>query len=55
MEAVNSLMIGGKQMTNGKNRVILIDALNMFIRSYVINPTLDAKGRPIGGAIGFMK
>ena len=38
-----------------KNRVILIDALNMFIRSYVINPTLDAKGRPIGGVIGFMK
>ena len=42
-------------MEKRKNRVILIDALNMFIRSYVINPTLDAKGRPIGGAIGFMK
>ena len=35
--------------------MILIDALNMFIRSYVINPTLDTKGRPIGGVIGFMK
>jgi len=42
-------------MEERKNRVILIDALNMFIRSYVINPTLDAKGRPIGGVIGFMK
>lgn len=38
-----------------KNRVLLIDALNMFIRSYVINPTLDPKGIPIGGAVGFMK
>ncbi len=42
-------------MEERKNRVILIDALNMFIRSYVINPTLDTKGRPIGGVIGFMK
>ena len=36
-------------------KVILIDALNLFIRNYVVNPTLDPKGIPIGGCIGFFK
>ena len=36
-------------------KVILIDALNLFIRNYVVNPTLDTKGAPIGGCIGFLK
>lgn len=27
----------------------------MFIRSYIVNPTLDKKGNPIGGCIGFLK
>ena len=36
-------------------KVILIDALNLFIRNYVVNPTLDTKGVPIGGCIGFLK
>ncbi len=36
-------------------KVILIDALNMFIRSYVVNPTMDRHGNPIGGCIGFLK
>jgi DNA polymerase-1 len=35
--------------------VIIIDALNMFLRSYVISPHLDKKGWPIGGTIGFLK
>ena len=36
-------------------KVILVDALNLFIRNYVVNPTLDGKGNPIGGCVGFMK
>ena len=36
-------------------KVILIDALNLFIRNYVVNPTLDSKGNPLGGCIGFLK
>ncbi len=36
-------------------KVILIDALNLFIRNYVVNPTMSAKGMPIGGCIGFIK
>ena len=35
--------------------VIIIDALNMFLRSYVVSPHLDKKGMPVGGTIGFMK
>ena len=38
-----------------KNRLLIIDALNLFIRNYVVNPTLDDKGVPIGGSIGFLK
>ena len=36
-------------------RLIIIDALNLFIRNYVVNPTIDAKGNPFGGCIGFVK
>ena len=35
--------------------VIIIDALNMFLRSYVVSPHLNKKGVPIGGTIGFLK
>ena len=35
--------------------VIIIDALNMFLRSYVISPHIDRKGWPVGGTIGFLK
>jgi DNA polymerase-1 len=35
--------------------VIFIDGLNTFIRSYVVLPALDPKGRPIGGCMGFLK
>lgn len=38
-----------------KNEVMLIDGLNMFIRSYIVNPTIDSKGNPIGGCMGFLK
>ena len=35
--------------------VVIIDALNMFLRSYVISPHLNKKGYPVGGTIGFLK
>ena len=35
--------------------VIIIDALNMFLRSYVISPHMDRKGNPVEGTIGFLK
>ena len=35
--------------------VIIIDALNMFLRSYVVSPHIDKRGWPVGGTIGFLK
>ena len=36
-------------------RVLIIDALNMFLRSYTIIPSMNPKGLPNGGTIGFIK
>ena len=36
-------------------KLLVIDALNLFIRNYVVNPSMDAKGNPVGGCIGFIK
>lgn len=36
-------------------RILLIDALNMFIRNYIVDPSLSINGHPIGGAKGFLK
>lgn len=38
-----------------KHDIMLIDGLNMFIRNYIVNPTIDSKGRPLGGCMGFLK
>jgi len=37
------------------NKVMFIDGLNMFIRSYIVNPQMDKHGNAIGGCIGFLK
>ena len=36
-------------------RVILIDALNMLYRAYIVDPSLSTNGDPIGGIKGFLK
>ena len=36
-------------------RVILIDALNMLYRAYIVDPSLSTNGYPIGGTKGFLK
>ena len=38
-----------------KNRVLVIDALNMYFRSYIVDPSLSTNGQPIGGVKGFLK
>jgi len=37
------------------NRILIIDALNLYIRNYVINPSLSHHGQPIGGVVGTFK
>jgi len=36
-------------------RVMIIDALNQFLRAYIVNPTLTPNGNPVGGTAGFLK
>tara|TARA_R110001583_G_scaffold53861_6_gene165659 strand:- start:2788 stop:3747 length:960 start_codon:yes stop_codon:yes gene_type:complete len=36
------------------NKILIIDAMNAFIRNYVMNPSLAADGSPIGGTKGFL-
>jgi DNA polymerase-1 len=36
-------------------RVLIIDALNMFLRAYIVDPSLSANGEPIGGFKGSLK
>ena len=36
-------------------RLLVIDALNMYFRAYIVNPTLSTNGQPIGGTVGFLK
>jgi DNA polymerase-1 len=36
-------------------RYMIIDSLNQFLRSLVVNPTLSPNGQPIGGVCGYLK
>ena len=38
-----------------KKRALLIDALNLFMRNYIVDPSLSTNGQPIGGTKGFLK
>jgi len=38
-----------------KKRVVVIDALNMYFRAYIVDPSLSTNGQPIGGLKGFLK
>jgi len=38
-----------------KKRVIIIDALNMFLRAYIVDPSLSTNGQPMGGIKGSFK
>ena len=34
---------------------MVVDALNMYFRAYIVDPSLSTNGQPIGGLKGFMK
>ena len=36
-------------------RYVIIDALNMYFRAYIVDPSLSLNGQPIGGMKGFIK
>jgi DNA polymerase-1 len=39
----------------GVSRLLIIDALNMYFRAYIVDPSLSTNGNPIGGLKGFLK
>ena len=39
----------------GKEKVLIVDGLNTFIRSWTVNPTMDDNGDHIGGIVGTLK
>ena len=40
---------------DNKKRVLIIDALNAYLRAYIVDPSISANGQPIGGLKGFIK
>ena len=36
-------------------RVLIIDALNMYLRAYIVDPSISSNGQPIGGLKGSLK
>jgi 5'-3' exonuclease len=38
-----------------KERVLIIDGLNLFLRNYAVNPTTDTNGEHIGGMFGSLR
>jgi DNA polymerase-1 len=42
-------------MANKMKKILIVDALNLFIRSYVVNPSISKQGQPIGGIVGSLK
>ena len=46
----NYTLPGEEQM----KRLLVIDALNMYFRAYIVNPSLSTNGQPIGGVKGFL-
>ena len=44
-----------KSVTHLNDRVLIIDGLNTFIRSFAVNPSINDDGLHIGGMIGFLR
>tara|TARA_R100000005_G_scaffold96634_2_gene85358 strand:- start:642 stop:1610 length:969 start_codon:yes stop_codon:yes gene_type:complete len=40
---------------SSQKRVLLVDALNSYYRSYIVDPSISENGNPIGGIKGFLK
>jgi len=44
-----------KSVTHLNDRVLIVDGLNTFIRSFAVNPSINDDGLHIGGMMGFLK
>lgn len=55
LKVFDSMNFDSDKGTGYNSRVLIVDALNTFMRSYAAIPTLDEDGNHIGGMAGFMK
>ena len=44
-----------KAVNHLNDRVLIVDGLNTFIRSFAVNPALNEDGLHVGGMMGFLK
>jgi len=44
-----------KSVTHLNDRVLIVDGLNTFIRSFAVNPSINDDGIHIGGVVGFLR
>ena len=44
-----------KSVTHLNDRVLIVDGLNTFIRSFAVNPSINDDGLHVGGMVGFLK
>ena len=42
-------------MTENKKRLMVVDAMNAFIRAWIVDPSISQNGELIGGYKGFIK
>jgi len=55
LSILNNIQGEDSSSINVNDKVLLIDGLNTFIRSYSVNPALNDDGMHIGGVAGFLK
>jgi|TARA_R110000803_G_scaffold105959_1_gene174112 DNA polymerase-1 len=56
-ESIFDLLNGVKKedTSDPNSRVLIIDGLNLYLRVFAVNGTLNDKGVPVGGIVGFLK
>jgi len=54
LKVFDSMDFNNKGMGGYNSRVLIVDSLNTFMRSYAAIPTLDDNGNHVGGMAGFM-
>ena len=42
-------------MSEERKRVLIVDALNAYLRAYIVDPSISSNGQQIGGLKGFIK
>jgi len=53
LDLLNNVQKG--DTSNPNSRVLIIDGLNLYLRTFAVNGMLNDRGVPIGGMMGFMK